>query len=246
MGANCSLRSLGTSGAMVAQASAAGMSGDGLYGGGFIQFALDARVLATPVAAVSDDELHPFLSLQYQSGPTTWTPLLELGVTPNGRVRCTLSSGADAMSEPSLLTAASGWHAISVAYSPAHGTLALVMDGVEWDATDAGAPLLPPTDEQMRLVLFNGAAMNATTEVALSGLTATAVPTTGAPLPKTVTWYMREHGGGTLLASVADGEFTDIDFSLVVNDLDAFRWDIHTDWTARMRPTTRWTKAGAA
>lgn len=246
MGANASLRSLGTTGAMVAQAATAGMSADGLYGSGFIRFDAEARVLATPVALVSADELHPFLSLQYQSGPAAWSPLIELGATPSGRVRCVVASGADAMSAPSLLTAASGWHSISVAYGPNHGTLALVMDGVEWDATDAGAPLLPPTGEQMRLVLFNGATMNATTEVALRRLTATAVPTTGAPVPKIVTWNMREHGGGTLLASVSDGEFPGIDFSLVVNDLDAFRWDIHTDWTARVRPTTRWTKAGAA
>jgi hypothetical protein len=259
------IRSIITAGApyfQLAQASILGMGADAVYGGGFSDLAMTMRVLRLPDALASSDELHPLFSFQYRSGPSTWSPILELGITPSGAPGAEAAMfGASIRGEPATMSAGGRWHVVRCDYDYGTGSLFLRLDEVLVGTHVVGItnPCVSPGGQEMRLVMFNGASLISRTSVEARNARAVAVSLPPDAVQHPAVWHFTEGAMTSASPEYAPDEFPGIDLSLQAEigtaspmfygdssgmAEDAMRWNFETEWSHRVRPRTGWARSG--
>lgn len=123
---------------------------------GLGQVHLEFRVEVPPQQHTSADELHPLFAFTHDI--QTQPAILEVGITPSGRVKATAKSGHSYQSRINAVRDPSSWNSISVAYGGVSGVWAVNINSViDTSVVDPSpVPLLPNAGYQTRLMLFNG------------------------------------------------------------------------------------------
>lgn len=236
--------------------------------GGLAAVTAQFRVDRLPDQLVSADECHPFFSFGHDL--QTQPPILEVGVTPSGRLHAETQLGplprADSAwhSRTGVFGDATVWNSIQVTYGvQAPGNWDVTINGVNDNNTTDSNPqtLLPVAGHNTRLMMFNGQGGLARTMISIRNLTATFVGVSG----ETYEWTFGEGSGRivspifTELGVVMDPPFpTDLaarwyepltlhPWGAVPQGepAGAYRWGLATDWTRLAKPVTAYTRVPA-
>lgn len=258
MSTSWSIRSKGDSRFGLIQRSRVGMDAAGLYTYGLFNAQARFRVNLLPVAVASSSEMHAFLSLHYPVGTVGNIAILEIGVTPDGRVSALAQTNGAAVTSAAGVVSTGEWHDLEVNVDLGVPELTILLDGAQVAIDSTGTPgnLVPPSGRLARLVLFNGRAGISSTDLNLSNVR---LFTSDGATPRTVIYALDEKQGDTVNPTLdPDGSFSGIDLVLQagvfsalsqslgaasrVGILDSFEWVCETPYTKRAKPDTRFAR----
>lgn len=221
------------------------------------------RVDRLPIQNAAADEIHPFFAFDHDV--QTKAPILEVGITPSGRLKAQAKSGSQWQSVAGLFSDARRWNIIQIVYDGGTGVWDVTINGVEDANTVDGAPayLLPDAGYNTRLMLMNGRDGLARSIVSVRDLSATFVGT----FSNVAHWPFGERSGATVTPVVTTTNpsgVSELRSTPVLSarwyeptfthpwgavpsqpTTGAYRWGLETDWTRRPKPTTLYTRVPA-
>ena len=236
---------------------------DTIPGGGLLSLGARFRVDELPVQKATVDELHPLIAFVHDS--TIQPSIMEVGITPNGRIKATNIFGDVYQTPISTIVDATRWYDLAVRYDYLSTTWTILIDGLIADsASGAGAaPLLPNAGYSTHIIIFNGREGLTRTKASISSAFASFQGTD----ENIYTWDFHEKSGGTLTPTktrlsgsgtfemTADGLATARFYNPVTSipwgappsgsPAGAYQWGLETDFTVLPKPTTEYTMVPA-
>lgn len=224
---------------------------------------LTFRVESLPEQNASADEIHPLFSFIHDTG--TQPAMLEVGITPSGRVAARAKSTSVWQTGISRILDATAWHTLSVGYDGASGAWTTTFDGTDDNSVVDPSPsyLVPSPGYATRLMLFNGRQGLTKMSASISAALATFV---GAARNTTLTWSFSSRAGDSIPVALTTSDggasemagvgplvaefwnplfFTPWGSVPTGSPTGQYRRGLETDWVRRAKPTTNWTRVAA-
>lgn len=127
--------------------------GNSFPGLGVTWLRMDVRVDRLPTQKSSANELHPIVSV---ANGGNGGPLLELGITPNGRFKCACYNGDVTQSQIGLISDTSRWWTVFVNYDFLGSAFQFYGDVTTFDVATLGQPIAPTGGINSKIMLWNG------------------------------------------------------------------------------------------